>query len=217
MISPTAILPGWHSTIFPPYFVAGALFSGFAMVLTLMLPIRRLYGLENIITDVHLDRISQLMLATGTIVGYGYVMETFISWYSGNLGEWFHTQNQLLGPYGYIFMIVLLCNVVSIQVLWSHRARRSPLLLFILSIIINIGMWSERFMIVIVSLHRAKIPSKWAMYYPTVWDWATALGSMGLFLLGFLLFFRAFPMIASFEVNQLVSKDKEKNDGSAAP
>jgi molybdopterin-containing oxidoreductase family membrane subunit len=210
----TAIVPGWHSTIFPPYFVAGALFSGFGMVLTLMLPIRRLYHLENVITPAHLDRIAKLTLTTGLIVAYGYLMETFISWYSGSVPEWYHTRNQILGPYGFLFVIVLLCNVGSIQVLWSSKMRRNPLALFILSIIINIGMWSERFMIVIVSLHRGYEPSRWAMYYPTVWDWATLFGSMGLFLVGFLIFFRVFPMIASFEVEKLASTTGQENDNT---
>jgi molybdopterin-containing oxidoreductase family membrane subunit len=205
----SAIVPGWHSTIFPPYFVAGALYSGFAMVLTLMLPIRRLYRLETIITPAHLDRIAKLTLTTGLIVAYGYLMETFITWYSGSVPEWYHTRNQLLGPYGFIFLVVLACNVGAVQVLWAPRARRSPLVLFILSVIINIGMWSERFMIVIVSLHRGYMPSRWALYYPTAWDWATLLGSMGLFLVGFLIFFRVFPLIASFEVEKLAAAKTE--------
>jgi molybdopterin-containing oxidoreductase family membrane subunit len=208
----TAIVPGWHSTIFPPYFVAGALFSGFAMVLTLMLPIRQWYHLENIITLAHLDRIAKITLTTGLIVGYGYLMETFIGWYSGDVPEWYHTKNQLLGPYGFMFVIVLLCNVVAVQALWVNRVRTSPLALFILSIIINIGMWTERFVIVIVSLHRGYMPSRWGMYVPTVWDWATLLGSMGLFLTGFLIFFRVFPMVAGFEVEELAVELSQRKE-----
>ncbi|MGA2090159.1 MAG: NrfD/PsrC family molybdoenzyme membrane anchor subunit [Endomicrobiales bacterium] len=206
------LVPGWHSTIFPPYFVGGAIFSGFAMVLTLMLPIRKLYGLERVITQDHLDLMSKIMLTTGLIVGYGYLMEAFIGWYSGNFYEWFHTKNQLTGPYGFLFVLLLLCNVCSIQILWFKNIRRNALILFFLSIVINIGMWAERFVIVIGSLNRDFMPSAWHLYFPTVWDWATLIGSLGLFMTGFLIFFRVFPLIASYEVEDLAAKIQKGND-----
>jgi molybdopterin-containing oxidoreductase family membrane subunit len=212
----TTLVPGWHSTIFPPYFVGGAIFSGFAMVFTLMLPIRKLYRLESIITPAHLDMMSKIMLTTGLIVGYGYLMETFIAWYSGNFYEWFHIKNQIAGPYGALFVLVLLCNVFAIQALWFKKVRRDPLTLFVLSIIINIGMWSERFVIVIVSLHRDFVPSAWRMYFPTIWDWSTLLGSIGLFLLGFLIFFRIFPLIASYEIKDLSAKIQKRGENEPA-
>ena len=206
-----ALVPGWHSTIFPPYFVAGAIFSGLAMALTLMLPIRKMYHLENIITSAHLDKLSKITLTTGLIVGYGYVMETFIGWYSNNFYEWYHILNKLGGNYGFLYWTVLFCNVASIQILWIRSVRKNPLILFILSIFINIGMWVERLMIVIVGLHRDFLTSSWGMYYPTFWDWATFFGVIGFFLCGFLLFFRVFPMFASFEVEELETIINERH------
>ena len=205
-----SLVPGWHSTIFPPYFVAGAIFSGFAMVLVLMIPIRKIYGLQSIITEAHFDKMGKITLTTGLIVGYGYLMETFIGWYSGNFYEWFHIVNQAWGPYGFIFWIVLFCNVISIQILWVPRLRRNAVVLFLLSIVINIGMWAERFMIVVGSLHRDFVPSAWGIYIPTVWDWATFLGTLGFFLVGFLVLFRIFPLFANFEIEELAARMQQR-------
>src|SRR5262245_55902619 len=186
----TAQLPGWHSTIFPPYFVAGAIFSGFAMVLTLTIPIRAIYGLQDFITDRHLNNMGKVMLATGVIVGYGYIIEMFMAWYSGNVYEQFMAVNRMFGPYAPAFWALIACNVLTPQLLWSSRVRSSPKALFAISLIINIGMWLERYVIV-MSLHRDFLPSSWSMYYPTVWDWAMFLGSIGLFLTLLVLFIRS--------------------------
>lgn len=208
----SAILPGWHSTIFPPYFVAGAIFSGFAMVFTLMLPVRKFYGLSRIITLKHLDVMSKVMLVNGLIVAYGYVMEIFTAFYSGNFYESYHIKDLFSGSYSILYWIVIFCNVISIQTLWFAKVRQSPLLLFILSLVINTGMWLERFVIVIGSLYHDYLPSSWAMYAPTFWDWATLLGSMGLFMVCILIFLRVFPMVASFEVKEMASKIKNQEN-----
>ncbi|PWT88860.1 MAG: hydrogenase [Acidobacteria bacterium] len=201
-----AILPGWHSTIFPPYFVAGAIYSGFAMVLTLAIPLRKVYGLEGFITERHLQNMGKVMLATGLIVAYGYLMEVFISWYSGNIFEQFMSANRMFGPYGAIFWAVISCNVLIPQALWVPRLRSSALALFLLSLIINIGMWLERFMIIVVSLHRDFLPSSWGMYHPTFWDYSTYIGTIGLFLTLLYLFIRVLPMISIFEVRSLLTE-----------
>jgi Ni/Fe-hydrogenase subunit HybB-like protein len=206
----SSLVMGWHTTIFPPYFVAGAIFSGFAMVLTLMIPVRKIYHLEDIVTERHLDLMAKITLTTGLIVGYGYLMEMFIAWYSGNRFEQYFAQNATTGPYGIFYWMLILCNVVAVQILWFPNIRRNPLVLFVLSIIINIGMWLERFVIVVVGLHRDYMPSAWAMYYPTLWDWATFLGSIGLFFVALLIFIRVLPMVASFEVKELLSAKEEK-------
>ncbi len=203
----SSIVPGWHTTIFPPYFVAGAIYSGFAMVLTLMIPVRKIYHLESIITEAHLDVMAKVTLTTGLIVGYGYMMEMFIAWYSGNLYEHFLIKNVTTGPYGIMYWMLILCNVIAVQILWFPQVRRNPVILFILSIIFNIGMWLERFVIVVVSLHRDFMPSAWAMYYPTVWDWSTYLGTIGFFFVAILIFVRTLPMIASFEVKELLTHE----------
>jgi molybdopterin-containing oxidoreductase family membrane subunit len=212
-----AILPGWHSTIFPPYFVAGALFSGFAMVLTLTIPIRAAYGLEDFITERHLSNMAKILLATGMMVTYGYAMEAFMSWYSGDKYDWFLTVNRALGPYAWVYWLVILCNVLAPQVLWSRRLRTNVAVLFVLSLVINVGMWLERFMIVL-SLHRDRDPSSWGMYYPTIWDWATLIGTIGFFLFLLLLFLRSLPMISIFEMRTLLPEarveEKEAVHGS---
>ncbi|MDA1192615.1 MAG: polysulfide reductase NrfD, partial [Candidatus Poribacteria bacterium] len=156
-----SIIPGWHSTMFPPYFVAGAVFSGFAMVLTIGLPLRRALGLHRILTDKHLDNMSKVMLTTGMIVAYGYIMEAFFGWYSANTYEWYMIWNRMTGPYWFTYMLLIICNIISPQILWIPSVRTNPVILFILSIIINIGMWLERFVIVITSLHRDYLPSSW--------------------------------------------------------
>lgn len=213
----TSLLPGWHSTIFPPYFVAGAIFSGFAMVMTLAIPIRKIYGLEDFITLRHLDNMAKLLLATGLIVGYGYMMEFFIAWYSGNLYEQYMAVNRATGPYGWAYWGIVLCNVGVSQILWFKSARRNVPLLFVVSLIVNVGMWLERFVIVIVSLHRDFLVSSWGMYYPTIWDFATFFGSIGLFLFLLFLFIRYLPMISIFELRTLVPTDEGGGIAVAPP
>jgi molybdopterin-containing oxidoreductase family membrane subunit len=196
-------LPGWHTTIFPPYFVAGAIFSGFAMVVTLMIPARRLLGYQQVVTVRHLENMAKVMLATGSMVAYGYVMENFIAWYSGNEGEAFAFLNRWEGHYRAIFFVQILCNVLVPQIFWFRWARRSEVVLFVGSILINVGMWAERFMIIAVSLTRDFIPSSWANYAPTWVDWGLLFGSICTFASLFLLFLRFLPAIPIFEVKEL--------------
>jgi molybdopterin-containing oxidoreductase family membrane subunit len=203
-----AIVPGWHSTIFPPYFVAGALYSGFAMVLTIAIPVRAIYGLQDFITVRHLTNMAKIMLASGMVVAYGYLMETFMAAYSGNPFERFMTLNRAFGPYAPWYWTLIACNVVIPQVLWIQRVRRNVLALFIIALIVNIGMWSERFVIVITSLHRDFMTSAWGFYTPTFWDWATFVGSIGLFLALLFLFIRFLPMISTFEMRELVTETR---------
>ena len=195
-----SLLPGWHTTIFPPYFVAGAIFSGFAMVMTLAIPARKIYGLESIITMGHLDKMAKIMLVTGSMVGYAYSMEFFIAWYSGNIFESFAFVNRAVGPYAWAYWIMISCNVIVPQLFWSKTLRNSIPVLFIASIFANIGMWFERFVIVISSLSRDYLPSNWDYYSPTIWDISLFIGSFGLFFTLFLLFVRFVPMIAIAEV-----------------
>ena len=185
-----AIVPGWHTTIFPPYFVAGAIYSGFAMVLTLAIPIRAAYGLKDFITDRHLENMAKIMLATGLIVAYGYSMEAFISWYSGNTYERFMYWNRMTGPYWPAYWTLIATNIVTPQLLWLKRVRRNVPLLFAIALVVNVGMWLERFVIVVTSLHRDFLPSSWGMYYPTMWDWFTYAGTLGLFVALLFLFLR---------------------------
>jgi Ni/Fe-hydrogenase subunit HybB-like protein len=198
------IIPGWHATIFPPYFVAGAIYAGFAMVLTLALPLRAAFGLHDFITDRHLQNMAKVMLATGLIVVYGYAMEFFFSWYSGNWYEMFMSLNRVMGPYKWHWMALILCNAIVPQMLWIRRVRTSPYWLFFVSMFINVGMWLERFVIIPVSLSRDFLPSSWGMYQGTIWDWATFIGTMGLFLSLLFLFVRLLPMISIFEMRTLV-------------
>jgi Ni/Fe-hydrogenase subunit HybB-like protein len=198
-----SVIPGWHATIFPPYFVAGAIYSGFAMVLTLLIPIRVIYGLKDFITLRHLDNMAKVMLATGLIVAYGYLMELFFAWYSGSEYERFMMFNRAAGPYWPAYAMLILCNVVTPQFLWLKQVRTSPVLLFIVSIIVNIGMWLERYVIVITSLTRDYLPSSWGTYHGTIWDWGAYLGTMGVFLVLILLFIRLLPSIAIFELRFL--------------
>ncbi|MGA2508873.1 MAG: NrfD/PsrC family molybdoenzyme membrane anchor subunit [Candidatus Acidiferrales bacterium] len=209
-----ALVPGWHSTIFPPYFVAGAIYSGFAMVLTLAIPVRRIYHLEDMVTDRHLDIMAKVMLATGIIVAYGYVAETFMSFYSGNEYERYMMMNRLVGPYAGLYWMLVACNIVLPQSLWSRRLRRNVAWLFFISLVVNVGMWLERFVIVVISLSRDFVPSAWAMYYPTKWDWATYLGTFGLFFTLFYLFIRFLPMISIVEVRSLVHETNEEKTHS---
>ena len=199
-----SMLPGWHTTIFPPYFVAGAIYSGFAMVLSLVIPVRKVYGLEDFITTRHLDNMAKVMLATGLIVAYGYAMETFIAWYGGNVFEHSMMHLRMFGPYGSAYWVLILCNILLPQLLWLKRFRQKPLLLFCVSIIINIGMWLERYVIIVSSLARDFLPTSWAMFYPTFWDIATLAGTIGLFIALMFVFIRLMPMISIFELKMLL-------------
>ena len=208
-----ANVPGWHSTIFPPYFVAGALFSGFAMVLTIAIPLRVAYGLETLITERHLDLLAKLMLAAALVVTYAYVMELFISWYSASPFEQFVILNRMFGPYAALYWVYMLLNVGVVQLIWFRGVRRRHMLLWAISILVNIGMWIERFVIVVTSLHRDFVPSSWGMYIPTVWDWATLLGTLGLFSFLLFLFIRALPMISVHEMRKLLTEREHQGRG----
>ena len=199
-----AIVPGWHTTIFPPYFVAGAVYSGFAMVLTLAIPIRKIYGLEDFITARHLDYMARIMLTTGLFVAYGYGIEAFMAWYSNNPYERALMLNRTSGPYMYHYWALIACNIIAPQLLWFKRVRMTPWILFILSLIVNLGMWLERYVIVVISLSRDYLPSSWGMYSGTSWDWMMFLGTIGLFFALLFLFVRFLPMISIFEMRTLL-------------
>ena len=203
-----AVLPGWHTTIFPPYFVAGAIYSGFAMVLVLAIPIRKVYGLEGLITMRHLENSAKVMLATGLIVAYGYAVEGFMAWYSGNPYDIYMTINRALGPYRVMYWLLIACNIVIPQALWAKKVRTKPVLLFLVSVVVLTGMWLERFVIVVISLHRDFLTSSWGMYYPTIWDLATFFGTIGLFVACMYLFIRFLPMISIFEMRTLLPEAK---------
>jgi len=198
------VVPGWHTTIFPPYFVAGAIFSGFAMVLTLGIPMRWAFGLQDFITIRHIDNCAKLLLVTGLIVAYGYGSELFMGWYSGDVYESYINLNRAFGPYAWSWWTIVFCNVVVPQILWFRQVRQNVWLMFLVAALIQIGMWTERFVIVITSLHRDFMPSAWGMYYPTVWDYATLFGTIGFFLLCFLLFAKLVPVISISEMRELV-------------
>ena len=203
------IVPGYHSTIFPPYFVAGALFSGFAMVLTLAIPMRHFFGLEDFITVRHLELAAKVLLACGWIVAYGYFIETFTAFYSGDEYEIAMVHDRLLGVYGPAYWTVLFCNVLAPQILWWRAARRSVWTLFALSLVVQLGMWLERAMIVVQSMHRDFLPSSWGVFIPTAWDWITLLGSIGFFFFLFLCFLRVLPAISIYEMRKLVHEEHE--------
>jgi Ni/Fe-hydrogenase subunit HybB-like protein len=213
----TSQLPGWHTTIFPPYFVAGAIFSGFAMVLTLMIPARRILGYQRVITERHLDNMAKVILATGWMVFFGYMMEWFMAWYSGSEFEAFAFLNRLKGPYQPIFLAQMFCNVIAPQVFWFPSMRRNEVALFVVSILVNIGMWAERFVIIAVSLHRDFLPSSWGMYYPTWVDMGLYFGSISIFLLLFVLFLRFLPAIPLFEVKELRRELEHRGPGGTYP
>jgi molybdopterin-containing oxidoreductase family membrane subunit len=196
-------LPGWHSTIFPPYFVAGAVFSGFAMVMTLMIPARKLLGFEHVVTERHLESMNKVMLVTGMMVSYGYLMEHFVAWYSGNPYEMFVFLNRATGPYKWVYFAMIFCNVLVPQTFWWKKARTSIAWMFVASLLINVGMWTERFIIIVTSLHRDYLPSSWGMYLPTWVDWSIFLGTLSFFSLLFLLFLRFVPAVALAEVKEL--------------
>jgi Ni/Fe-hydrogenase subunit HybB-like protein len=199
-----SILPGWHTTIFPPYFVAGAIFSGFAMVVTLMVPARALFGLKHVVTMRHLENMNKVIVATGTMVGYAYAMEFFIAWYSGSQYEQFAFINRALGPYWWAYWIMVSCNVIAPQFFWFKKIRTSPLAMVIVCIFVNIGMWFERFVITVSTLNRDFLPSAWGYFSPTPFDILTLLGSFGLFMTLFLLFCRYLPMVAIAEVKSVM-------------
>jgi molybdopterin-containing oxidoreductase family membrane subunit len=199
-----AIVPGWHTTIFPPYFVAGAIYAGFAMVLTLTIPLRVIYGLKDFITDKHLENMAKVMLATGLMVAYGYGVEAFCAFYSAERYETYVVQNRAMGPYAPVYWSLILCNVITPQSLWFTRVRRSPVLLFAVAMVVNVGMWLERYVIVVTSLHRDFDPSSWGKYSGTFWDYATFIGTIGLFLSLIFLFIRFLPMISIFEMRTLL-------------
>jgi molybdopterin-containing oxidoreductase family membrane subunit len=205
-----ALVPGWHTTIFPPYFVAGAIYAGFAMVITLMIPMRLLYGLDDFITERHLNNMAKVMLASGLIVGYGYFMEQVMAWYSASEYELFMMHNRMHGPYGNYYWALLLCNIIVPQLLWFRRFRVNMFWLFFVAQFINVGMWLERFIIVVTSLHRDFMPSSWDMYHATVWDMAIYVGTIGLFITLFFLFVRGLPMISIHEVRNLLAVRQHK-------
>jgi molybdopterin-containing oxidoreductase family membrane subunit len=201
-----AVIPGWHETVFPPYFVAGAIFSGFAMVLVLAIPLRWFYGLEDFITDNHLEVMGKILLATGMMTCYGYFSEQFMAWYGDNTAEHYLYVNRLIGfgQYAYIYWALILCNGGVPQLLWFKRVRRNPLALFGVSLVVLVGMWLERFMIITTSLSRDYLPSSWGIFKPTFWDWAIYAGTIGLFFVTFLLFLRLLPMISIAEMRALL-------------
>jgi Ni/Fe-hydrogenase subunit HybB-like protein len=208
------IVPGWHATVFPPYFVAGAIYAGFAMVLTISIPLRKYYGLEDFITMRHLRNMAKIMLATGLIVCYGYMMEAFMAYYSGNEYERFMIYNRMTGPYGWTYWLLILCNALVPQILWFRRARHSVPILFGVSLVVSVGMWLERFVIIVTSLHRDFLPSSWAMYKPTHIDWAMFIGTIGLFASLMFLFVRFVPVISIFEMRTLLPESKVKEEHS---
>jgi len=209
-----AIVPGWHATIFPPYFVAGAVFAGFAMVMTISIPLRKFYDLEDFITMRHLDYMARVMLATGMFVAYGYMTEAFFAYYSGNEFERYMMVNRFTGPYAPAYWSLILCNVLSIQLLWFERIRSSVAALFAIAIVVSIGMWLERFIIVVTSLHRDYLPSSWGMYHGTFWDWTLYLGTLGFFTALLFLFIRFLPMISIFEMRTLLPEAEVREDES---
>jgi Ni/Fe-hydrogenase subunit HybB-like protein len=209
------IVPGWHSTIFPPYFVAGAIYAGFAMVLTLAIPLRRIYHLEDFVTIQHLDYMGRILLATGLVVAYGYMMEAFMAWYSGSIFEEFMMLNRFEGPYRHMYWVLLVCNVLAPQALWFHRVRSSTIGLMVISMFVNVGMWLERYIIIVVSLSADFLPSSWGLFTGTRWDWATYVGSIGLFLTSFFLFIRFLPMISIFEMRTMLPEAKLEEEPAA--
>ena len=212
----TGLIPGWHATIFPPYFVAGAVFSGFAMVITLMVPARKYMGLRDVITDRHLENMNKVILATGLIVSYGYLMEHFIAWYSANEYEmWVFYKNRATGPFAGIYWLMITCNVVTPNIFWFKKARTSIPIMWVASIVVNIGMWAERFIIIVTSLAQDFLPSSWGLYSPTWVDWFIYLGTLGLFGTLFLLFLKFVPAVAIMEVKELQHELKHSHHGDS--
>jgi molybdopterin-containing oxidoreductase family membrane subunit len=211
-----SVLPGWHSTIFPPYFVAGAIFSGFAMVLTLAIIARKAFRLDNYITLNHLDKMNKIILVTGLMVSYSYIVEFFMAWYSGNLYERFTFWSRATGPYAWAFWIMVFCNVVVPQIFWSKKLRSHIAVMFVASILINIGMWFERYVIIVSSLSQDFLPSSWQYFKPTIYDIGMLIGSFGIFLTLFLLFVRFLPMVAMSEVKAVLPQANIRHHGPEA-
>jgi molybdopterin-containing oxidoreductase family membrane subunit len=207
-----SVLPGWHATIFPPYFVAGAIYSGFAMVMTLAIPLRKFYHLEDFITMRHIHNMTKVMLVTGMIVAFGYSQEAFFAWYSGSPYEEYMMYNRMTGPYAGMYWSLIGINAVMIQLFWFRKVRDNIALLFVLSLFVNVGMWLERFIIIVTSLHRDFLPSSWDMYAPTRWDFAMLSGTIGLFLSLFFLFIRFLPAVAIFEMRTIVPQAKLQSE-----
>lgn len=199
-----SVIPGWHTTIFPPYFVAGAIFSGFGMVSTCLIILRKVYDMENIITVNHIEKMNKILLATGTMVGYAYGMEFFIAWYSGNPFESFVFINRAFGPYAWAYWIMIACNVGFPQLFWFKKIRRNIGITFVLVLLVNVGMWFERFVIIVTSLHRDFLPASWGMYIPTMYDLGILLGSFGLFFTLLLLFVKVMPSVSLAEIKAVV-------------
>jgi len=210
-----SLLPGWHTTVFPPYFVAGAIYSGFAMVLTLAIPIRAYYGMEDFITMRHIQNMAKIMLVTGLIVLYGYSVEAFMGWYAASEWEGFMIANRVTGPYWYMYAALIFCNGVIPQTLWFTKVRTNIPLLFVIALIVNVGMWLERYVIVVTSLSRDYLPSQWGQYAGTMWDWMTYVGTIGLFAWLMFLFLRFLPMISMFEMRTILPSAKIKREGDA--
>jgi len=206
-------VPGWHTTIFPPYFVVGAIFSGFAMVITLMVPARAFFGLKDLVTMRHLENMNKILLATSCIVGYAYLTELFIAWYGGNPYEQFAFMNRAFGPYAAAYWTMIACNVFVPQLLWMKKCRTTPWIMFIIAVLVNVGMWLERFVIIIASLGRDFLPSSWGLFIPTKIDVLMLLGSFGMFFTLFLLFCRFLPMVAMAEVKQVLPHGEGGSDG----
>ncbi len=206
------IVPGWHSTIFPPYFVAGALFQGFAMVLTISIPLRKVYGLGDFITARHLDNMARVLLATGLIVAYGYFTELASAWYSGNQFEQYMMHNRQFGSYWPAYWTLIACNIITPQLLWLQRVRLNVVLLWCIAMVVNVGMWLERYVIVVVSLTRDFVPGAWNVYHGTWWDVATFVGTLGLFATLIFLFIRVLPVISIYEMRELVSRTEEQEE-----
>jgi Ni/Fe-hydrogenase subunit HybB-like protein len=206
----TSVVPGWHTTIFPPYFVAGAIFSGFAMVLTLLLVTRKVFKLEDYITVYHIELMNIIIIITGSIVGIAYITEFFIAWYGQVPAEQYAFFNRMRGPYWWAYWSMMTCNVVSPQLFWVKKIRTSIAATFVLSIIVNVGMWFERFVIIVTSLHRDYVPSSWSMFYPTFYDIGEYLFSFGFFFTAFLLFAKFFPVINMAEVKSIIKSTSEK-------
>lgn len=202
------VVPGWHSTIFPPYFVAGAVFSGFAMVLNLMIPLRKFYHLEDFITQRHLENMAKIMLCVGLVVAYGYLMENFWGFFSGDPVERFNTTDRYTGAYAPLYWGLLFCNMLVPQLIWFKKIRTNTLALFVIALFVNVGMWLERFVIVIQSLSKDFLPSAWHLYSPTIWDIATFVGTIGLFLTLIFLFVRVLPALSIFELRELVHRQQ---------
>jgi molybdopterin-containing oxidoreductase family membrane subunit len=210
----SSIVPGWHTTIFPPYFVAGAIYSGFAMVLTLLIITRKALKLEDYITVGHIENMNKILIATGSIVGLAYLTEMFISWYSGVEYEHYALLNRATGPYWWAYWIMIVCNVVSAQLLWIKKLRTNLIFTFFLSIVVNIGMWFERFVIIVTSLHRDYLPSSWTMYKPTIVEFGLLIGTLGIFFSAFFLFIRVFPVISISEVKSVLKITGENQPGN---